>query len=105
MADVARAVGVTLSSADARALKVSFTHGLYDEAAKTETLQQSGEIAFTKAAKASIADGALHLATAETPSDIVVNRRMFTADGNARTSELRHVTTETIVAPPAAPKP
>ncbi len=101
-ADVAGS-GVTLSSVDAKGLKVSFTHGLYDEAGKMETLQQSADIAMTISAKASIASGALHLATAEAPSDVVVNKRIIAADAAVHGAEVRHETTEAIAAPPAVP--
>ncbi len=96
LADLAKS-GVTLNSSDAKVLKVTFTHGLYDDQAKTETLQQSSDVAIKTAIKAQVSGNELELSTAEkTPAAATVSKRTISVDAKVTQAPIRQLTTTPI---------
>ncbi|MBV9117894.1 MAG: hypothetical protein JOY63_11100, partial [Acetobacteraceae bacterium] len=86
------ASGVTVQSPNGTApMKVSFTHGVISQQAKSATIERTADIAVSSGAKARITNNAMELLTASAPAPTQVSKQVVGENGAVTEAPVRQL--------------
>ncbi len=86
------ATGVTLQTRDAATpLKVTFTHGLISQQAKSMTIEKTADITVSSATKVQITNNAMELLTASAPTQTQISKQVIGENGAVTEAPVRQL--------------